>query len=42
MNLAVNARDSVRAHGGGSVNIRTARLTQSRPGLAIQRPGDQR
>ena len=28
MNLAVNARDSVRAHGGGSVNIRTARLTQ--------------
>ncbi len=28
MNLAVNARDSVRAHGGGAVNIRTARLTQ--------------
>ena len=28
MNLAVNARDSVRAHGGGCVNIRTARLTQ--------------
>ena len=28
MNLAVNARDSVRAHGGGSVKIRTARLTQ--------------
>jgi two-component system cell cycle sensor histidine kinase/response regulator CckA len=28
MNLAVNARDSVRAHGGGSVNIRTARVTQ--------------
>jgi two-component system cell cycle sensor histidine kinase/response regulator CckA len=28
MNLAVNARDSVRAHGGGHVNIRTARLTQ--------------
>ena len=28
MNLAVNARDSVRAHGGGSVRIRTARLTQ--------------
>jgi two-component system cell cycle sensor histidine kinase/response regulator CckA len=28
MNLAVNARDSVRAHGGGTVNIRTARVTQ--------------
>ena len=28
MNLAVNARDAVRAHGGGSVKIRTARLTQ--------------
>ncbi len=28
MNLAVNARDSVRAHGGGSVSIRTARVTQ--------------
>jgi len=28
MNLAVNARDSVRAHGGGSVRIRTARVTQ--------------
>jgi two-component system cell cycle sensor histidine kinase/response regulator CckA len=28
MNLAVNARDAVRAHGGGSVNIRTARLSQ--------------
>ena len=28
MNLAVNARDSVRAHGGGSVKIRTARVTQ--------------
>jgi two-component system cell cycle sensor histidine kinase/response regulator CckA len=28
MNLAVNARDSVRAHGGGCVNIRTARVTQ--------------
>jgi two-component system cell cycle sensor histidine kinase/response regulator CckA len=28
MNLAVNARDSVRAHGGGQVRIRTARLTQ--------------
>jgi two-component system cell cycle sensor histidine kinase/response regulator CckA len=28
MNLAVNARDSVRAHGGGQVRIRTARVTQ--------------
>jgi two-component system cell cycle sensor histidine kinase/response regulator CckA len=28
MNLAVNARDAVRAHGGGKVTIRTARLTQ--------------
>jgi two-component system, cell cycle sensor histidine kinase and response regulator CckA len=28
MNLAVNARDAVRAHGGGSVKIRTARVTQ--------------
>ncbi len=28
MNLAVNARDSVRAQGGGSVRIRTARITQ--------------
>jgi two-component system cell cycle sensor histidine kinase/response regulator CckA len=28
MNLAVNARDSVRAHGGGAVKIRTARVTQ--------------
>jgi two-component system cell cycle sensor histidine kinase/response regulator CckA len=28
MNLAVNARDAVRSHGGGSVKIRTARLTQ--------------
>jgi two-component system cell cycle sensor histidine kinase/response regulator CckA len=28
MNLAVNARDAVRARGGGSVRIRTARLTQ--------------
>ncbi len=28
MNLAVNARDSVRAYGGGCVNIRTARVTQ--------------
>ncbi len=28
MNLAVNARDAVRAQGGGSVRIRTARVTQ--------------
>jgi two-component system cell cycle sensor histidine kinase/response regulator CckA len=28
MNLAVNARDAVRAHGGATVRIRTARLTQ--------------
>lgn len=28
MNLAVNARDAVRAHGGGVVSIRLARLTQ--------------
>ncbi|MBS0363852.1 MAG: response regulator [Proteobacteria bacterium] len=28
MNLAVNARDAVRAHGGGKVKIRTARLSQ--------------
>ena len=28
MNLAVNARDAVRAHGGGTVRIRTARVTQ--------------
>ncbi|MDB5445119.1 MAG: hybrid sensor histidine kinase/response regulator, partial [Phenylobacterium sp.] len=28
MNLAVNARDAVRAHGGGQVTIRTGRLTQ--------------
>ncbi len=28
MNLAVNARDSVRANGGGQVRIRTARVTQ--------------
>jgi two-component system cell cycle sensor histidine kinase/response regulator CckA len=43
MNLAVNARDSVRAHGGGSVNIRTARLTQEQAqalGYATAR-GDQ-
>ncbi|MFC3077153.1 cell cycle histidine kinase CckA [Phenylobacterium terrae] len=29
MNLAVNARDAVRAHGGGTVSIRTARLTEA-------------
>jgi two-component system cell cycle sensor histidine kinase/response regulator CckA len=29
MNLAVNARDAVRAQGGGIVHIRTARLTQA-------------
>jgi two-component system cell cycle sensor histidine kinase/response regulator CckA len=28
MNLAVNARDAVRAHGGATVRIRTARVTQ--------------
>jgi two-component system cell cycle sensor histidine kinase/response regulator CckA len=28
MNLVVNARDSVRAHGGGVIRIRTARVTQ--------------
>ncbi|MFN3515068.1 MAG: cell cycle histidine kinase CckA [Phenylobacterium sp.] len=28
MNLAVNARDAVRAHGGGTVTIRLARVTQ--------------
>ena len=34
MNLAVNARDAVRAQGGGVVRIRTARLTQRRGGAA--------
>ncbi|WP_414694163.1 cell cycle histidine kinase CckA [Phenylobacterium sp.] len=29
MNLAVNARDAVRAQGGGTVSIRTARLTEA-------------
>jgi two-component system cell cycle sensor histidine kinase/response regulator CckA len=29
MNLAVNARDAIRAHGGSTVRIRTARLTES-------------
>jgi two-component system cell cycle sensor histidine kinase/response regulator CckA len=28
MNLAVNARDAIRAHGGSTVRIRTARLTE--------------
>jgi two-component system cell cycle sensor histidine kinase/response regulator CckA len=40
MNLAVNARDSVRAHGGGSVNIRTARVTQEQA-HAMGYPGAQ-
>ncbi|THD62306.1 cell cycle histidine kinase CckA [Phenylobacterium sp.] len=40
MNLAVNARDSVRAHGGGSVNIRTARVTQEQA-QALGYPGAQ-
>jgi two-component system cell cycle sensor histidine kinase/response regulator CckA len=29
MNLAVNARDAIRAHGGSTVRIRTARLTEA-------------
>jgi two-component system, cell cycle sensor histidine kinase and response regulator CckA len=40
MNLAVNARDSVRAHGGGCVNIRTARVTQEQA-QAMGYPGAQ-
>ncbi len=40
MNLAVNARDSVRAHGGGTVNIRTARVTQEQA-HAMGYPGAQ-
>src|SRR5246127_2127352 len=43
MNLAVNARDAVRAHGGGSVKIRTARVTQEQAaalGYAVAQ-GDQ-
>ncbi len=28
MNLVVNARDAIRTHGGGVINIRTARVTQ--------------
>ncbi|HEY0647303.1 MAG TPA: ATP-binding protein [Phenylobacterium sp.] len=28
MNLVVNARDAIRSHGGGVINIRTARVTQ--------------
>jgi len=30
MNLAVNARDAVRAHGGSTVRIRTARVTEAK------------
>ncbi len=33
MNLAVNARDAVRAHGGGVVTIRLARVTQEEAAL---------
>jgi two-component system cell cycle sensor histidine kinase/response regulator CckA len=40
MNLAVNARDAVRAHGGGTVKIRTARLTQEQA-QAMGYPGAQ-
>ena len=43
MNLAVNARDAVRAHGGGKVRIRTARVTQEQAremGYAVAQ-GDQ-
>ncbi|HEY0436362.1 MAG TPA: ATP-binding protein, partial [Phenylobacterium sp.] len=43
MNLAVNARDAVRAHGGGQVRIRTARVTQEQAqamGYAVAQ-GDQ-
>jgi two-component system cell cycle sensor histidine kinase/response regulator CckA len=43
MNLAVNARDAVRAHGGGSVKIRIARVTQEQAaalGYAVAQ-GDQ-
>ena len=38
MNLAVNARDAVRAHGGGVVRIRTARVTQEEA-AALGYPG---
>jgi two-component system cell cycle sensor histidine kinase/response regulator CckA len=40
MNLAVNARDAVRTHGGGQVKIRTARLTQEQA-QAMGYPGAQ-
>jgi two-component system cell cycle sensor histidine kinase/response regulator CckA len=43
MNLAVNARDAVRAHGGGSVKIRVARVSQEQAvalGYAVAQ-GDQ-
>jgi two-component system cell cycle sensor histidine kinase/response regulator CckA len=40
MNLAVNARDAVRANGGGTVKIRTARLTQDQA-HAMGYPGAQ-
>jgi two-component system, cell cycle sensor histidine kinase and response regulator CckA len=40
MNLAVNARDAVRAHGGGEVRIRTARLSQEQA-IALGYPGAQ-
>ena len=42
MNLAVNARDAVRAQGGGIVKIRTARLSQDQArglGYAPENPG---
>ena len=43
MNLAVNARDAVRAQGGGVVRIRTCRLSQAQAvalGYAAAAPGD--
>jgi two-component system cell cycle sensor histidine kinase/response regulator CckA len=43
MNLAVNARDAVRAQGGGIVKIRTARLSQDQAlalGYAPENPGE--
>ena len=40
MNLVVNARDAVCAHGGGAVRMRTARVTRARPpGLGYAGPG---
>ena len=42
MNLAVNARDAVRAQGGGIVKIRTARLSLDQAkalGYALENPG---